>query len=58
MPSQSDNDAEREARITEMLRKIKETRECVERLAAEGRRRAGETDSAPDEPTNDSDDSR
>lgn len=42
MPIESDNDAERESRIAEMLRRIRETQERVERLAAEGRRRAEE----------------
>jgi hypothetical protein len=42
MPIESDNDAERESRITDILRKIRESQERVERLAAEGRRRAEE----------------
>jgi hypothetical protein len=42
MPIESDNDAEREERIAEILRNIRETQQRVERLAAEGRRRAEE----------------
>ena len=43
MPIESDNDAEREARIAEMVRKIRQTQERVEALAAEGRRRAAQS---------------
>jgi uncharacterized protein YlxW (UPF0749 family) len=42
MPTKSDNDDEREDRIMDMVRRIRHTQERVERLAAEGRRRAEE----------------
>ena len=42
MPIESDNDAERESRIAEILRKITETQKRVEGLAVEGRLRAEE----------------
>ena len=42
MPIESDNDAERELRIAEIVRRIRETQERVERLANEARRRAEE----------------
>ena len=44
MPIESDNDAERESRIVEILKKIRKTQERVEALAAEGRRRAEEVE--------------
>ena len=43
-PIESDNDAERESRIAEILKKIRKTQERVEALAAEGRRRAEEVE--------------
>ena len=42
MPEQSDNDAEREERITAILEKIGAAQRRVEQLAADGRRRAEE----------------
>ena len=40
MPIEKNNEAEREARIEEMLRQIRAAQQRVQRLAAEGRRRA------------------
>ena len=42
MPIESDNEEERQARIAELVRKLREAQERVEALAAETRRRAEE----------------
>jgi hypothetical protein len=42
MPVERDDDAEREARIEQMVRELKEVQERVKRLQAEGRRRAAQ----------------
>ena len=42
MPLESDNDAEREARIEAILREVKRVQNRVERLAAEGQSRAAQ----------------
>jgi hypothetical protein len=42
VPIESDNEEERQARIAELVRKLREAQERVEALAAETRRRAEE----------------
>ena len=42
MPIERDNESERNERIDDLLRRLQETQKRVERMAAEGRRRAQE----------------